>query len=281
MFVSNRRGLVPVGIYLSLILFLAIALIPFYWLFTTAVTPTKLLYSVPPNYFPKQPTLKNFITLTQEVPFCDYLRNSLIFAVSSSLLSVLVSFLAAYGFARIPVPGSNLLLLGLLLSMALPPMATVIPLFRILKNLYLINTVQGLTLVMSSVLVPFTVWVLISFIKQIPVEIEEAAIIDGATLPQVLWYVVIPVIIPAVATMIILNFVTTWNELIYPLVFTSTARAKMLSVSITEVYQARYPYGRPWELISALGVTMVIPVIILVLLFQRAIISGLTRGAIK
>lgn len=281
MFVSNRRGLVPVGIYLSLILFLAIALIPFYWLFATAVTPTKLLYSVPPNYFPKQPTLKNFITLTQEIPFCDYLRNSLIFAVSSSLLSVLVSFLAAYGFARIPVPGSNLLLLGLLLSMALPPMATVIPLFRILKNLYLINTVQGLTLVMSSVLVPFTVWVLISFIKQIPVEIEEAAIIDGATLPQVLWYVVIPVIIPAVATMIILNFVTTWNELIYPLVFASTARAKTLSVSITEVYQARYPYGRPWELISALGVTMVIPVIILVLLFQRAIISGLTRGAIK
>lgn len=281
MFVSNRRGLVPVGIYLSLILFLAIALIPFYWLFATAVTPTKLLYSVPPNYFPKQPTLKNFITLTQEIPFGDYLRNSLIFAVSSSLLSVLVSFLAAYGFARIPVPGSNLLLLGLLLSMALPPMATVIPLFRILKNLYLINTVQGLTLVMSSVLVPFTVWVLISFIKQIPVEIEEAAIIDGATLPQVLWYVVIPVIIPAVATMIILNFVTTWNELIYPLVFASTARAKTLSVSITEVYQARYPYGRPWELISALGVTMVIPVIILVLLFQRAIISGLTRGAIK
>ncbi len=281
MFVSNRQGLVPVGIYLSLILFLAIALIPFYWLFATAVTPTKLLYSVPPNYFPKQPTLKNFITLTQEIPFCDYLRNSLIFAVSSSLLSVLVSFLAAYGFARIPVPGSNLLLLGLLLSMALPPMATVIPLFRILKNLYLINTVQGLTLVMSSVLVPFTVWVLISFIKQIPVEIEEAAIIDGATLPQVLWYVVIPVIIPAVATMIILNFVTTWNELIYPLVFASTARAKTLSVSITEVYQARYPYGRPWELISALGVTMVVPVIILVLLFQRAIISGLTRGAIK
>lgn len=281
MFVSNRRGLVPVGIYLSLILFLAIALIPFYWLFTTAVTPTELLYSVPPNYFPKQPTLKNFITLTQEIPFGNYLRNSLIFAVSSSLLSVLVSFLAAYGFARIPVPGSNLLLFGLLLSMALPLMVTVIPLFQILRNLYLINTVQGLTLVMSSVLVPFTIWVLISFIKQIPVEIEEAAIIDGATLPQVMWYVVIPVIIPAVATMMILNFVTTWNELIYPLVFTSTARAKTLSVSITEVYQARYPYGRPWELISALGVTMVIPVIILVLLFQRAIISGLTRGAIK
>ncbi|MFQ6066380.1 MAG: carbohydrate ABC transporter permease [bacterium] len=281
MFVSNRRGLVPVGIYLSLILFLAIALIPFYWLFTTAVTPTELLYSVPPNYFPKQPTLKNFITLTQELPFGNYLRNSLIFAVSSSLLSVLVSFLAAYGFARIPVPGSNLLLFGLLLSMALPLMVTVIPLFQILRNLYLINTVQGLTLVMSSVLVPFTIWVLISFIKQIPVEIEEAAIIDGATLPQVMWYVVIPVIIPAVATMMILNFVTTWNELIYPLVFTSTARAKTLSVSITEVYQARYPYGRPWELISALGVTMVIPVIILVLLFQRAIISGLTRGAIK
>lgn len=277
---ETRRRLASFGLYLALILFLAIILIPFYWLFISAVTPTKMLYSIPPNYFPK-PTLENFITLIQQIPFYNYLRNSLIFAVSSSLLSVLVSFLAAYGFARVRVPGSNLLLFGLLLSMALPPMTTVIPLYQILNKLHLNNTLSGLILVMSSVLVPFTVWVLISFIKQIPVEVEEAAIIDGATFPQMLWRIVIPLVIPALAVMIAINFITTWDNLVYPLVFSATAKAKTLSVSVTELYMARTPYGRPWQLISALGITMVIPAIILVVVAQRAIISGLARGAIK
>lgn len=275
-----HRGLATFGLYLGLILFLAVALIPFYWMFISAITPANMIFSIPPNYFPK-PTFENFINLVQQLPFFDYLRNSLIFGVGSSLLTVLISFLAAYGFTRVPVPGSNLLLLGLVLSMALPEIATVVPLFQILRSLKMVNTVQGLTLVMSSVLVPFTVWVLVSFIKQVPVEIEEAAIIDGATLPQLLWYVVVPVVKPALATMIVINFINAWNNLIYPLAFSSTVKAKMLSVTITEVFQARTPYGRPWELISALGITMVVPVIILVLVSQRAIVSGLTRGSIK
>jgi len=275
-----HRGLATFQLYLVLILFLVIALIPLYWIFISAITPTNMLYSIPPNYFPK-PTFKNFINLTRQIPFYAYLRNSLVFAVASGLLSVMVSFPAAYGFARIQIPGSSLLLFGLVLSMALPEMVTVIPLFQTLRSLKMINTLQGLTLVMASVLVPFTVWVLVSFIKQIPVEIEEAAIVDGATLPQVLWYVVIPVMKPALTTMIVINFINAWNNLIYPLVFSSTVRAKTLSVSITEVFQARTPYGRPWEMISALGVMMVVPVIILVLISQRNIISGLTRGTIK
>jgi len=130
-------------------------------------------------------------------------------------------------------------------------------------------------------LVPFTVWVLVSFIKQVPIEIEEAAIIDGANLFQLLWKVVIPIMKPALTTMITINFINAWNNLVYPLAFSSTIKAKPLSVSITEVFQARTPFGRPWELISALGVTMVVPMILLVFVSQRAIISGLTRGAIK
>lgn len=277
---KTHHRLETFGLYAGLILFLFIVLIPFYWIFISSVTPSNQLFSIPPHYFPK-PTIKNFARLIEEIPFFHYLRNSLLFGVGTTLLSVFLSFLAAYGFARITVPGSNFLLLGLVLSMALPEVVTVVPLFQILRNLGMINTLQGLILVMSSVLVPFTVWVLVSFIKQVPIEIEEAAIIDGANLFQLLWKVVIPIMKPALTTMITINFINAWNNLVYPLAFSSTIKAKPLSVSITEVFQARTPFGRPWELISALGVTMVVPMILLVFVSQRAIISGLTRGAIK
>lgn len=231
-------------------------------------------------YFPK-PTVENFRNLITQLPFAAYVCNSLLFAGGSAVLSVLLGFMAAYGFARYPVPGSGILLLGLVLSMALPEIVTVVPLFRILRNLRLINTVQGLVLVMSSVLVPFTVWTLIAFVQRVPREMEEAAIMDGANVVQRLWHVVLPVMKPSIATMLAINFINAWNNLIYPLVFSSTEKAKTLSVAATEVFQARTPYGRPWELISALGVTMVIPAVLIVLVSQRAIVSGLTRGAIK
>jgi ABC-type glycerol-3-phosphate transport system permease component len=278
--VKAKKRLNIILLYLGIVFFVFIIMIPFYWLLLSAITPKEQLFSVPPNYFPV-PTLENFKTLIEQVPFYSYLRNSLLFGTGAVILSVTFSFMAAYGFARIEVPGSSLLMLGLVLSMALPEIVTVVPLFEILRNFNLVNTLQGLVLVMGSVLIPFSVWVLVTFIKRIPLEMEEAAIVDGATLPQVLWYVVIPVMKPSLVTIIIINFINAWNNLLYPLVFSSTIRAKTLTVSINEVFQARTPYGRPWELISALGITMVIPMVMLVLLAQRGIVSGLTRGSIK
>jgi ABC-type glycerol-3-phosphate transport system permease component len=134
---------------------------------------------------------------------------------------------------------------------------------------------------MSGVLAPFTVWVLVAFIRQVPYEIEEAAIIDGARLPEIIWRIVLPMTAPALATMAVINFVNAWNNLLFPLAFASSERSKTLSVAITEIFQARSPYGRPWELISSLGITMMIPVIILAVVAQRAIVRGLTAGAFK
>lgn len=267
-------------LYCCVFLFVFVSLVPFYWILASSFTHPTELFSIPPKYFPK-PTVENFRNLITQLPFAAYVRNSLLFAGGSAVLSVLLGFMAAYGFARYPVPGSGILLLGLVLSMALPEIVTVVPLFRILRNLRLINTVQGLVLVMSSVLVPFTVWTLIAFVQRVPREMEEAAIMDGANVVQRLWHVVLPVMKPSIATMLAINFINAWNNLIYPLVFSSTEKAKTLSVAATEVFQARTPYGRPWELISALGVTMVIPAVLIVLVSQRAIVSGLTRGAIK
>jgi len=269
-----------VGIYISFIVFTFIVLVPIYWMLRSAFSQASDLIVVPPIYFPL-PTLKNFQTLLEQIPFIQYTRNSLTFALVTTLITLVVGFLAAYAFARIQFPGSGVILWILLLTMALPDVGTIVPLYQILKNFHLINTVSGITLVMASTLTPFTVWVLISFIKQIPYEIEEAAIIDGASLPQIFWHILLPITMPGLVTMGLINFINAWNNLLYSLSFNTSPTAKTLSVAITEIYGGYSPYGKPWELIMAVGAVMTIPTVILIIFSQRAIVRGLIGGAIK
>jgi multiple sugar transport system permease protein len=273
-----NRALVWIGVAV----FLFILLLPFYWIFLSSITPKYQMFSIPPRYLPGVVTFENYIKMASNIPFFRYFANSLIFALGAALVSVLFSFLASYALARIHFPGSNLVFLIFVLSMAIPQIGTLVPLFELYKILGLINSRFGMILLMSSLIIPFTVWIMVSFVNQIPVEIEEAAIIDGANLPQTLWYVVTPVMKPALATMVIINFIISWNELLYPLVFATSKATKTLSVGLVELaVDPTMGAGRPWDLMSALSVTMIIPVLLLVLFFQRLIISGLTRGAVK
>ena len=280
MFRRRNFNWATVGTYVSYILFIFIVLVPIYWMLRSAFSLASDLIVVPPIYIPN-PTLKNFQTLLGEIPFLQYTRNSLTFALGTTLVTLVVSFMAAYAFARIQFPGSGLILWILLLTMALPDVGTIVPLYQILKNFHLIDTVSGITLVMSSTLTPFTVWVLITFIKQIPTEIEEAAIIDGASLPQVFWHILLPVTLPGLVTMGLINFINAWNNLLYPLSFNTSPTSKTLSVAITEIYGGYSPYGKPWELIMAVGAVMTIPIVIMIIFSQRAIVRGLIGGAIK
>jgi trehalose/maltose transport system permease protein len=268
------------AVYICFILFTLIVLLPVYWMTRSSFANGSDLIKTPLIYFPT-PTLKNFQTLIGQVPFFQYVRNSLVFATGTTFATLLVSFLAAYAFARIQFPGSGILMWILVLSMALPDVGTIVPLYRILKDLHLLDQIAGITLVLSSTLAPFTVWVLVSFIKQVPYEIEEAAIIDGASLPQIFWHILLPVTRPGLVTMGLINFINAWNNLLYPLSFTTSPSSKPLSVAITEIFAGYSPWGRPWELIMTVGVTMTIPVVILVLFSQRAIVRGLIGGALK
>jgi ABC-type glycerol-3-phosphate transport system permease component len=268
------------GVYASFILFSLVVLVPIYWMVRSSLANPSDLIKLPLIYFPT-PTLRNFQTLIEQVPFFQYIRNSLIFALGTASATLLVSFMAAYAFARIQFPGSGILMWVLVLLMALPDVGTIVPLYRILKDLHLLDTIAGITLVLSSALAPFTVWVLVSFIKQVPYEIEEAAIIDGASLPQIFWRILAPVTMPGLVTMGLINFINAWNNLLYPLSFTTSPSSKTLSVSITEVFAGYSPWGKPWELIMTVGVTMTVPIVILVLFSQRAIVRGLVGGAIK
>lgn len=267
--------------YALFAVYVFVTLFPFYWIFISSVTPKHKLFSIPPPYFPAYFTTENFTRMIQNIPFSAYLRNSLVFALSSSALSVLLSFFAAYAFARIRFQGSNVLLLFFLLSIALPPITTVIPLYELYGKVNLLNTIEGMVIAMSSLITPFTIWVLIAFIKQVPAEIEEAAAIDGAGFLRILFRISLPLILPAIGTMFVINFITSWNELLYPLVFGVDASSKTLTVGLTEVALESTAYGKPWDLMSALSVVMIIPVVVLVIVFQRTIVEGLTRGAIK
>jgi ABC-type glycerol-3-phosphate transport system permease component len=272
---SNRFFL-----YLSALVFVLIVLVPVYWMARSAFANVKDLYKLPLIYFPAA-NLNNVKTLLHQVPLFQYARNSLAFAISTTLATLVVSYLAAYAFARMKFWGSGILMWVLVLSSALPDIGTIVPLYKLLQSLHLLDTIAGITLILSSALAPFTVWALISFIKQVPYEIEEAAILDGASLPQMFWHILLPVTLPGVVTMGLINFINAWNNLLYPLSFTTSPSAKPLSVAITEIFNGFSPYGKPWELIMTVGVVMTVPIVILVLFSQRAIIRGLVSGAIK
>ncbi len=268
--------------FLIVTAFLFTIIFPFYWIMLSSFTPKYELFTVPPRYWFSTFTLENYQTLANSIPLLRYFINSLLFAAGSSFISVAAAFLASYALARLQFRGANFIFIAFVMSIALPQVGGLVPLFEIFKTTNLINTYHGLVILMSSLVLPFTVWILVPFLRQIPYEIEEAAIIDGARLPQLFWFIILPIMRPALATMAIINFIIAWNELVYPLVFATSGMNKTLSVGLVELaVQPTAGGGRPWDLLSALSMVMIVPVLFLVLLFQRMIVSGLTRGAVK
>lgn len=268
--------------YVGLAMFLIVFGVPVYWILLSSVLPPDQLLSTPPTLFTLTPTLDNFERALTQLPVSEYLVNSLVFSLSSAFISVVVSFFAAYAFARWHFRGSRAIMLILLLTIALPQIATAIPMFQLYAKLGLVDTLGGLILLESSILIPMTVWLLISFVNQIPRDLENAAMIDGANFAQTLHLVVLPLMAPAFVTMFILNFITSWNELFFPLVFSSTTESRTLTVGLIQLTQVTSgASSRPWDLMSALAATMIVPILLLVVFTQKRIIGGLTAGAIK
>lgn len=277
-----RKLLARGGPYAGFAVFVVVFGLPVYWILLSAFLPPGQLLSDPPTYFTTEPTLANIERTAEQVPLWTYLRNSAVFAVGSSALAVGLAFFAAYAFARLRFRGGNLVMLVLLLTMALPQIATTIPLFKLYNRLGLVDTTHGLVLLQASLMIPLTVWLMVSFIKQIPVELEEAAHLDGTTFPQMLYLVIWPLLKPGLVTLFIVNVITAWNELFYPLVFSSSVGTRTLTIGLTQLTQVTAgTASRPWDLLSTLSTFMIVPIILLVVLGQRRIIAGLTAGAGK
>ncbi len=276
------RGMVgKVGLYILVVLFALFTLLPIYWIVLSAFTPISELFTTPLHYIPLHPSLSNFVTVSQVVPLAQQFMNSTIFALLSAFFSVVVCLLAAYSFARIRFPGSNLLFLGLLLSSYLPTIATIIPLFQMFQSLSLLDSIQGLVILMVSFLLPTSVWIMTSFVRQIPYELEEAAQVDGAHFLATLWLVVIPVLRPALATVFLINLVAAWQEFFLPLIFSRSSASATLTVGITQAAVNPQYQTVAWGNEAAMAIIVIAPVFVLTLIFQKQIVEGLMAGSLK
>lgn len=269
--------------YVAVIVFLVSILLPIYYISLTAFSEGARIFTVPLTYLPASLNLEHFRAVLTNLPLVDYFANTVFLATASTLLGLLVCFLGAYAIARLHFPSANLILLGLLASSALPGVTTVIPLFQMYQQLGLMNTMQGLLILYTSALLPFTTWLLISFLRQVPEEVEEAAKVDGAGIVQILWSVVLPMIRAGMATLFIINFIANWNEFFIPLIFSPSGDTKVLTMALFEAQTigSSSQFFASWGNVSAVALIVIVPIFIITLIFQKQIVEGIMAGVFK
>lgn len=264
--------------YFSVALFLLYIVFPFLWQILTSIKPPQDLWSTPPKWIPSDIYFGSFAAVFTKRHFLTYMKNSFIIVCATTLLSIFVSSLAAYALARLKIRFKRLIL-SLVLSVSMfPGIAIVSPLFIFLKNVNLLNSYLGLILVYTTFTIPLSLWNLNAFFRQIPFEMEESAKMDGASPLQTFSKVIVPLAVPGMFTTAILTFIAAWNEFLYSLIFNTRDAMRTVPVGI-----AMFPgeYDLPWGDISAASVVVTVPLIVMVLIFQKRIIAGLTAGAVK
>jgi len=270
---KTTRIVLKVIRYAAVTLILSVFLFPAYWIIITAFKPMSEWNTWPPHFWPYHPTLVNF-AVKGILPF---LRNSLVVSSSVAFISAAISLMAAYAISRYKIGGTALA--GWFISMRmLPPITIAIPLYVIYVKVHLLNTWLGLILVYLIPAVAFGIWVMISFLNEVPRELDEAAYVDGATRIQTFRYVIFPLSISGVAAVIVLSFVQTWSAFLLATVLTSDSAAQTLPV-----YLGRFVtgYNIEWGPLAAAGLITMLPPIAIGLIFQRYLIRGLTFGAVK
>ncbi|MBA3761048.1 MAG: carbohydrate ABC transporter permease [Gemmatimonadales bacterium] len=250
---------------------------PFYWAILSSFTPESRLFQQP-SLLPSNLVLDHYRALFTERSFWLPIRNSLIVAGATTIFCVSLGALCAYALARLEFKGKAPLLGAILAVGMFPQISVVSPLYLLLRELHLINTYPGLVLPYLTFAMPLTVWLLVGFFRQLPGELEEAAMVDGAGRLRAFWEVIVPLAVPGIATTAILTFVYSWNEFLFALSFTLGPERQTVPVAIA-LFRGQYQV--PWGQILAAAVIATLPVTLLVLAFQRRIVQGLTAGAVK
>jgi len=277
--VRRRGGLTigRIGFFALLAVLLIWTLFPFYWAIVSSLKTGTELFGA--SLIPTRPTLSNYRDAFTGQPFALDILNSVIVAGSVVLISLAVSASAAFAFARVDFRGRKALLLMILGVSMFPQVAVLSGLFELIRAMGLYNTRSGLILSDMILTLPFTVWTLTTFMRALPRELEEAAVIDGAGPWTVLLRVFLPLLAPALATTGLLAFIAAWNEFLFALTLTLD-RARTVPVAISQISGAS-EHELPWGIVMAASVVVTVPLIGLVLLLQRRIIAGLTAGAVK
>ncbi len=295
---NGRRRFRPgrIALYAAVGFIVAASMSPVVWLFISSISPDVELASAPPHWVPEHPTGLRYRALLlgsghlglQALgpslarvarDFKDAFRNSLIVDVVSTAVSLSLGSLAAYGLVRMTFPGRTVLWFLAMGTRALPPISLVIPLYLVFRTLAILNTHYALILAYSAMLMPLVIWIMGNYLRSIPRELEEAAFIDGCSLPAALWRVVAPLAAPGLAATAIVCFLLAWDEFLFALTFTETMASKTLPVAISE-FSTDFG-GLDFGLVATGGVLTSIPPILIALVFQRYLVWGLTGGAVK
>ena len=261
-----------------LLVITVISISPMIWMFLASIKTTAQMFASPPVIVPPKPTLVNYQAILMgaetRLPF---LLNSLMISLTTTVFVMLLATPAAFGFAKMQLRGSHHLEFWILSNRMMPPIAVLIPISLIIRKLGLFDTNTGIILPYIAFNLPYAVWMITIFFRQLPEEIDEAAMLDGCTWSSVFFRIGIPLVLPSLMTVATFVFIFCWNELLFALILTGRA-AKTLPVAISEY--AGGVFIR-WELMAAASVLQIIPAVLVVVLFQRYIISGLTMGAIE
>jgi trehalose/maltose transport system permease protein len=255
-----------------------ISVFPFYYAVVTSFKTGAALFQV--DYFPTSFELQNYRTVLRNDTFLRSILNSVIVATTTTFLALLVAVTASYALSRIRFKGRRLILITILSVSIFPQVAVLAGLFELIRFLGLHNTHGALILSYTIFTLPFTVWVLTAFMRDLPIEIEEAAIVDGATPWQIITRVFLPLMWPALVATGLLAFIGAWNEFLFALTFSSTTAMRTVPVAIS-VLSGNSEFEIPWGVIMAASVLVTVPLVVLVLIFQRRIVAGLTAGAVK
>ncbi|TMQ19274.1 MAG: carbohydrate ABC transporter permease [Candidatus Rokuibacteriota bacterium] len=273
----TRRSLQWVGNTL-LALMLVWTLVPFYWMIATSLKKDREIYGFEATLIPHQPTLANYARLFAKTPFILYLRNSTIIAVGTTIASLVFGTLGAYALARLRFPGRKVIARGLVFTYLVPPALLFIPLFAVMSTLRLVDTHQGLILTYLSFSVPFCTWLLMGYFRSVPLELEEAALVDGCTRLGSLVRVILPMSLPALAVVAFFAFTQSWNEFLYANVFVNSVEVRTVTTGLTLFIVEDVFFWGPMMAASFLSA---LPPLVIYLIFQRWVVKGLTLGAVK
>jgi multiple sugar transport system permease protein len=269
------------GFYIFIAIFVIFCLAPFIWTFLTAFKSTTTIYNVPIDYLPNPPELSNFQQIFKLSRFRWSLLNSAIIASSATAISLTIGSICAYAIARLNFPGKTFLLALVLAISMFPGIAIIGPLYRQFTDWHLTNNYLALILPNVTFTLPICIWTLTAFFSEMPIELEESARVDGCTRMQTFYKIVAPLAAPGVFTAAILLFIQAWNEFLFARTFMSQPNRLPATVAIAQFEGADAAAQYPWGQITAASIVITLPLVILVLLFQRRIISGLTAGAVK
>lgn len=265
-------------IYSVIAVYLFITVAPLVWVLSTSFKPNQEAISFPPKFLPDHPTLENYLFVLTDSKLVLSLLNSLIVSVGSTALSVTVSALGGYAFARYDFKGKNLIMSTILALFMIPVVINIIPLYIMLANVGLLNSLVALVLTFQILIIPLNIFLLKNYFESLPKELEEAALIDGCSKLGALIRVTIPMSLPGFLIAAILSFRFSWNEFVLPVVLSNKPDSMIFQVAL---YQFISLYRIDWGYLTA-GINIaLIPIVVLMLIFQKKMIRGLTLGAVR